>query len=204
MEDEEMQRVLYQSMAEQKGSSNFEYEPLNAMERKREPGMPVGLRNVGNTCYFNSLIQTYFNIPEFVELILTLDVDKLAEKPEEEKKVDDKDKKEKEDKTKLIQNLKILFSRLIKSNKKYQDASEVLKLTKDEYGNTIQIGEQRDVSEFHLFFFDALLNSLKPEIKEKEEIKEQPAAPVSSEDAPLEADNSNKDAEMEDNIHCIL
>lgn len=24
---------------------------------------PVGLKNVGNTCYFNSMIQTYFNLP---------------------------------------------------------------------------------------------------------------------------------------------
>ena len=32
-------------------------------------GTPVGLKNVGNTCYFNSLMQTYFMIPKLVEEI---------------------------------------------------------------------------------------------------------------------------------------
>ena len=48
----------------------------NPYERKRksvagrgedgtEMWLPVGLKNVGNTCYFNSLLQTYFMIPAF-------------------------------------------------------------------------------------------------------------------------------------------
>lgn len=33
-----------------------EFEPIKMAERAREANMPVGLKNVGNTCYFNSLI----------------------------------------------------------------------------------------------------------------------------------------------------
>jgi uncharacterized UBP type Zn finger protein len=32
--------------------------------------MPCGLKNIGNTCYFNSILQVYYNIPEFVNAIL--------------------------------------------------------------------------------------------------------------------------------------
>lgn len=34
------------------------------MQAKAE-GERIGLKNVGNTCYFNSLLQTYFSIPKF-------------------------------------------------------------------------------------------------------------------------------------------
>jgi ubiquitin carboxyl-terminal hydrolase 25/28 len=45
------------------------FEPLNPEQRKRVDGTPVGLKNVGNTCYFNSLMQTYFMIPQLVKEI---------------------------------------------------------------------------------------------------------------------------------------
>jgi len=31
--------------------------------------MIVGLKNIGNTCYFNSILQVYFNLPEFVKTV---------------------------------------------------------------------------------------------------------------------------------------
>ena len=46
------------------------YEPLSVEDRKRENGIPAGLKNIGNTCYFNSLLQVYYNMPEFVNVIL--------------------------------------------------------------------------------------------------------------------------------------
>lgn len=46
------------------------YEPLNPEQSIRENDVAVGLRNNGNTCYFNSLLQTYFAIPEFFEEVM--------------------------------------------------------------------------------------------------------------------------------------
>ena len=48
----------------------FDYEPLNPDERQRMDCDPVGLKNIGNTCYFNSLIQAYFFMPNFLMKIL--------------------------------------------------------------------------------------------------------------------------------------
>lgn len=45
-------------------------EPVNPEQRKREEGIPCGLKNIGNTCYFNSILQVYYNIPDFVQAIL--------------------------------------------------------------------------------------------------------------------------------------
>lgn len=43
----------------------------DARERKRIPAdAPVGLRNIGNTCYLNSLLQVYFNLTDFRRAIL--------------------------------------------------------------------------------------------------------------------------------------
>ena len=32
-------------------------DPLNPHDRKREKDMPVGLKNIGNTCWFSAVIQ---------------------------------------------------------------------------------------------------------------------------------------------------
>jgi len=49
------------------------FEPLTAECRVRE-GLegPVGLKNVGNTCYFNCLVQAYFYLPNFTQKILDI------------------------------------------------------------------------------------------------------------------------------------
>lgn len=39
---------------------NNEPLPINERERKNEP---TGLKNIGNTCYFASLIQALYNLP---------------------------------------------------------------------------------------------------------------------------------------------
>ena len=36
----------------------------------RQEGIPVGLKNVGNTCYFNSFIQAFFFLPNMTDKLL--------------------------------------------------------------------------------------------------------------------------------------
>ena len=42
-------------------------EPLPLDKRQRQENLPVGLKNVGNTCYFNSFIQAFFFLPNMTE-----------------------------------------------------------------------------------------------------------------------------------------
>ena len=56
-------------------------EPLNPEQRIRKTGVPVGLKNIGNSiflsmlaCYFNSLLQTYFQNANFIREILKYEI----------------------------------------------------------------------------------------------------------------------------------
>jgi ubiquitin C-terminal hydrolase len=70
-EDQMLNQVIMQSIEQNKNELHSNsYEPLNPEQRKREPNMPCGLKNIGNTCYFNSILQVYYNLPEFVNAIL--------------------------------------------------------------------------------------------------------------------------------------
>ena len=65
-----LQKALEASLKAQDGYSTVTNEPLKPEDRKREAGVPCGLKNIGNTCYFNSLLQAYYNIPGLVKPIL--------------------------------------------------------------------------------------------------------------------------------------
>lgn len=38
--------------------------------RRESLNEPIGLKNIGNTCWFNSIVQTLYTLPFFRELIL--------------------------------------------------------------------------------------------------------------------------------------
>ena len=64
------QALMAYYVSNQQNIHSNSYEPLNPEQRKRESDVPCGLKNIGNTCYFNSILQVYYNIPEFVNAIL--------------------------------------------------------------------------------------------------------------------------------------
>ncbi|KGO65772.1 Peptidase C19, ubiquitin carboxyl-terminal hydrolase 2 [Penicillium italicum] len=82
---------------------------------------PVGLQNIGNTCYLNSLLQFYFSIRPFRELVLDFerfqmdlnDEENLAKKQVGSRKVT---KKEVERSQRFLNELRILFRSMITSS----------------------------------------------------------------------------------------
>ena len=61
-EDPEMQRALAMSIQE-KQPYDTSHELLPIDQRLRDKDLPAGLRNIGSTCYFNSLLQVYYSMP---------------------------------------------------------------------------------------------------------------------------------------------
>ena len=127
------------------------YEPLNAEQRIRQSGDIVGLKNIGNTCYFNSILQVYYNMPDFVKSIMEFKDDEANYKTP----VPDLDQEEKalifrlEQSRHLIKYLKILFAEMSIGDSKYVDPTKVLKSITDDSGKIIELGNQRDIGEFN-------------------------------------------------------
>ena len=53
-----------------------------------------------------------------------------------------------------------LLGQMIMSNKKYLDPKFVLKSLCDDFGNRIQIGEQKDIGEFNMNFIERIEEGL--------------------------------------------
>ncbi|CAI8024839.1 Ubiquitin carboxyl-terminal hydrolase 25 [Geodia barretti] len=78
LEDQELSRALEASLAERQGAlqqiglslAGISVDPLNPHERQRLGHNPVGLKNIGNTCWFSAVIQSLFHIPEFRSVVL--------------------------------------------------------------------------------------------------------------------------------------
>lgn len=61
---------------------------------------------------------------------------------------------------KLVYEVKKLFAFLAQSDKKYADPTGVLQAIVDDFGNPIQIGEQKDIGEFNNTFLARVVEGL--------------------------------------------
>ena len=154
-------------------------EPLPPDQRLREKDTPAGLRNIGNTCYFNSLLQVYFTIPEFVTPILAYKDDAVnsqdveMQTAEQQQKEDALTKKLVESGKNLIKELQKLFTAMAVSNKKYLDPSGVLKAIVDSQGEQMTIGEEKDIREFNDVLLSRIKDAFEHKVKQEEERKSQ-------------------------------
>jgi len=159
-EENDFNKALENSLKDQVDKI-YVYEPLNPEQRIRPSGLPVGLKNIGNTCYVNSLFQTYFMSEKFVAAILQYNpevilLDDYMTASESNKTDRDVKKVRIEASIKLAKSLQRLFAMMIKSHKRYVDPTEVLNSVVDDLGQKIPIGDQKDVTEYHLNFLSRI------------------------------------------------
>ena len=106
----------------------------------------VGLKNLGCTCYMNSILQQLYMIESFRSGILS------APSPSPSLSSEDN----------LLYQLQYIFTGLKESDKQYITTKNFAKAFKDQEGNEINVVEQMDVDEFFGSFMDKLENLLKP------------------------------------------
>uniref|UniRef100_A0AAQ4PNU3 Ubiquitin carboxyl-terminal hydrolase n=1 Tax=Gasterosteus aculeatus aculeatus TaxID=481459 RepID=A0AAQ4PNU3_GASAC len=142
-EEQAISRVLEASIAENKASLKRTHtevwsDSLNPHDRKRIDTCPVGLKNVGNTCWFSAVIQSLFNLLEFQRLVLHYSPPA---------RVHDLPRNQKEHRNlPFMQELRILFSLMVGSKRKYVDPSRAVEILKDAFKSSES--QQQDVSEF--------------------------------------------------------
>eukprot|EP01102_Stenamoeba_stenopodia_P002371 TRINITY_DN1218_c0_g2_i1.p1 TRINITY_DN1218_c0_g2~~TRINITY_DN1218_c0_g2_i1.p1 ORF type:complete len:1011 (+),score=241.30 TRINITY_DN1218_c0_g2_i1:393-3425(+) len=159
MEDD-LSLAIEKSLQDASKDNSTQEDPYS---RIRNGSMPVGLKNIGNTCYANSLLQTYFMLPEFRELILSLPF--TLNVPVDESHP-----------CRLIHELQKLFAFMWDSKRKYVIPTHVIRslLSRtDATKNMIKrIGTQEDPTEFNMIFIERMKEGLAQILSsEKDKIK---------------------------------
>nr|XP_057942453.1 ubiquitin carboxyl-terminal hydrolase 28 isoform X4 [Doryrhamphus excisus] len=103
----------------------------------RQDDWPVGIRNVGNTCWFSAVIQSLFHLPVFRRLVLNYH---LSEQ------ILDKCKSHADKRNiAFMQELRCLFALMVGSTRRFVDPSAAVELLRDAFRTS---EAQQDVSEF--------------------------------------------------------
>ncbi|XP_061754141.1 ubiquitin carboxyl-terminal hydrolase 25 isoform X1 [Nerophis ophidion] len=171
-EEQTISRVLEASIAENKASLKRTHTEVwsdspNPHDRKRIDNCPVGLKNVGNTCWFSAVIQSLFNLLEFQRLVLNYSPPT---------KIHDLPRNQKEHRNlPFMQELRNLFSLMVGSRRKYVDPSRAVEILKDAFKSSEL--QQQDVSEFTHKLLDWLEDAFKIKAEEDRE-EDKPKNPM--------------------------
>ncbi|XP_016852170.1 ubiquitin carboxyl-terminal hydrolase 28 isoform X3 [Anolis carolinensis] len=108
---------------------------LNDWRRNGE--WPVGLKNIGNTCWFSAVIQSLFQLPEFRRLVLSYTPDSGS---------DNCCSRSKKRNIAFMLELQCLFALMLGTRRKFVDPTAALELLRGAFRSPEE--QQQDVSEF--------------------------------------------------------
>ncbi|XP_016897379.1 ubiquitin carboxyl-terminal hydrolase 25 isoform X7 [Cynoglossus semilaevis] len=177
-EEQAISRVLEASIAENKASLKRTHTEVwsdspNPHDRKRIENCPVGLKNVGNTCWFSAVIQSLFNLLEFQRLVLNYSPPARVHDLPRNQKLCDCDQEHRN--LPFMQELRHLFSLMVGSKRKYVDPSRAVEILKDAFKSSES--QQQDVSEFTHKLLDWLEDAFQIKAEEDRE-GEKPKNPM--------------------------
>ncbi|KAF3840626.1 hypothetical protein F7725_006488 [Dissostichus mawsoni] len=159
-EEREFNRALEASAEEnaarmKRKRSEAQSDMCNPAEWIRQDEWPVGIRNVGNTCWFSAVIQSLFHLPVFRRLVLNYHLsERILEKC-----------KSHSDKRNMafMQELRCLFALMVGSSRTFVDPSAAVELLRDAFRTS---EAQQDVSEFSHKLLDWLEDAFQLAAKE--------------------------------------
>ncbi|NXI34849.1 UBP28 hydrolase, partial [Galbula dea] len=105
---------------------------------RRSGDWPVGMKNIGNTCWFSAVIQSLFQLPEFRRLVLGYSLPQNV--------LESCSSRTGKRNIAFMQELQCLFALMLGTRRKFVDPSAALELLRDAFRSTEE--QQQDVSEF--------------------------------------------------------
>jgi ubiquitin carboxyl-terminal hydrolase 25/28 len=162
-----------------------QFQPLDPESNKRNRNTEfAGLANMGNTCYVNALLQTYYMIPQFQQAVITAQLKDITPQPQAAEATDKMDtsvdetsplpvmgpslrpddETDKKYSVEFVEQLRLLFGFLALSDYKSISTHNCLSALKDRNGKVWQVGNQEDVSEFNDLFLHRLETGIKSPI----------------------------------------
>ena len=191
-EEQDVSKALEASLLESTQSGRKSSQ--NPRDRQREGQWPVGLKNVGQTCWFSAVIQSLFHIPAFRTLVLNYTPPSFEANSEKRKKI-----------LEFMMELRKLFSLLLNSQRKYVDPSRavgILRGTLGGGGESSQGGSnQQDVSEFTHKLLDWLEEAFNVQSSDKCDIDKrnnsEGAEPMDSDCEKMDKEKESEDKSLE-------
>jgi len=164
-EEQDVSKALEASLLES-SQGRRKKDSQNPHDRQREGEWPVGLKNVGQTCWFSAVIQSLFHLPAFRTLVLHFTPPQHSPQTEKERKI-----------LEFMSELRKLFVLLLSSQRKYVDPSRAVGILRGSLGGEGGQGtsNQQDVCEFTHKLLDWLeeafrLSQTPPDIKTEESV----------------------------------
>ncbi|NWH75575.1 UBP28 hydrolase, partial [Piaya cayana] len=112
-------------------------ETPNQNNWRRVGDWPVGMKNIGNTCWFSAVIQSLFQLPEFRRLVLGYSLPPNV--------LENCQSRAGKRNIAFMQELQCLFALMLGTRRKFVDPSAALELLRDAFRSTEE--QQQDVSE---------------------------------------------------------
>ncbi|XP_010017473.1 PREDICTED: ubiquitin carboxyl-terminal hydrolase 28 [Nestor notabilis] len=133
---------------------------------RRVGDWPVGMKNIGNTCWFSAVIQSLFQLPEFRRLVLGYSLPQHV--------LESCHTRAGKRNVAFMQELQCLFALMLGTRRKFVDPSAALELLKGAFRTTEE--QQQDVSEFTHKLLDWLEDAfqLTVNVKSPEDKSENP------------------------------
>lgn len=162
-EDQEISRVIEVSLLDNKPGSKRKRtdacsdDSSDPTSERRVANNPVGIKNVGLTCWFSSVVQTLFHLPVFRNLVLHYG---SVTRPQDTPAL------------KFMQELRELFALMLCTRRRFVDPTKAVEILKQSGGfgtgggTRTGANAQEDVNEFKHKLFDLLEEAFKADHKQ--------------------------------------